>query len=431
MISGSVAAGVNSTAGVWGLGHDRDFSSRSNAGAFARGALCDLRHCLHAVAVAIDTRSRLEGSDGNCQPRLIRVSLSPTTSIGIEIEIQILDRETGDLVPGAVPVLKICRSECHRRRVVGVHAVDARDQDRRVRERLGARAADLSAGAPGPDHRDVARLRPRARGHASVRSRQRQRGLSGGALRAHPGAARLGRGARSDLRPARARRRAERRRRHRAREFAGPVPPAHAGAVCELALLAGRGHGPRVVPRGVLRLAAALRRAAILQRLEGFSTLPAGDARLGRARVAEGHLLGHPPAPGLWDDRVPHLRRRADAVRRAEPRRADANARDRDLAAARGAPAAVSRRQAQAVDGAREQVVGDPLRPAGHLPADALRQAALDRSRHRRARSTACCRSRARAATTASSSSSCRWRSSRSARISSAAPIGNPETGGR
>jgi carboxylate-amine ligase len=35
---------------------------------------------------------------------------SPTTSIGIEIEIQILDRETGDLVPGAVPVLKLCRS---------------------------------------------------------------------------------------------------------------------------------------------------------------------------------------------------------------------------------------------------------------------------------------------------------------------------------
>jgi carboxylate-amine ligase len=36
---------------------------------------------------------------------------SPTNTIGIEIEIQILDRETGDLVPGAVPILNICKSE--------------------------------------------------------------------------------------------------------------------------------------------------------------------------------------------------------------------------------------------------------------------------------------------------------------------------------
>jgi carboxylate-amine ligase len=36
---------------------------------------------------------------------------SPETSIGVELELQILDRETGDLAPGAVPLLKACRQE--------------------------------------------------------------------------------------------------------------------------------------------------------------------------------------------------------------------------------------------------------------------------------------------------------------------------------
>ena len=36
---------------------------------------------------------------------------SPTTSIGIELEIQILDHETGDLVPGAVPMLNLCKQQ--------------------------------------------------------------------------------------------------------------------------------------------------------------------------------------------------------------------------------------------------------------------------------------------------------------------------------
>lgn len=34
---------------------------------------------------------------------------SPATSIGIELEIQIVDRDSGDLVPGAVPILKLCK----------------------------------------------------------------------------------------------------------------------------------------------------------------------------------------------------------------------------------------------------------------------------------------------------------------------------------
>ena len=42
---------------------------------------------------------------------LLLFTPSPATSIGIEVEIQILDRETGDLVPGAVQILKICQQE--------------------------------------------------------------------------------------------------------------------------------------------------------------------------------------------------------------------------------------------------------------------------------------------------------------------------------
>ena len=33
---------------------------------------------------------------------------SPETSVGVELELQIVDRETGDLAPGAVPILKAC-----------------------------------------------------------------------------------------------------------------------------------------------------------------------------------------------------------------------------------------------------------------------------------------------------------------------------------
>src|SRR4029450_9211295 len=38
-----------------------------------------------------------------------RPSLDPT--LGVELELQILSRETGDLAPGAVPLLKACAQE--------------------------------------------------------------------------------------------------------------------------------------------------------------------------------------------------------------------------------------------------------------------------------------------------------------------------------
>src|SRR5262245_46794373 len=43
---------------------------------------------------------------------------SATPSLGVELELQILDRETGDLAPGAVRMLKMCDEE----KVPGVSA---------------------------------------------------------------------------------------------------------------------------------------------------------------------------------------------------------------------------------------------------------------------------------------------------------------------
>jgi carboxylate-amine ligase len=36
---------------------------------------------------------------------------SPESTLGVEIELQILDRDTGDLSPGAVPIIKVCEEE--------------------------------------------------------------------------------------------------------------------------------------------------------------------------------------------------------------------------------------------------------------------------------------------------------------------------------
>src|SRR5262245_23378477 len=36
---------------------------------------------------------------------------SPACTVGVELELQILDRDSGDLAPGAVPILKVCAEE--------------------------------------------------------------------------------------------------------------------------------------------------------------------------------------------------------------------------------------------------------------------------------------------------------------------------------
>ncbi len=95
---------------------------------------------------------------------------SPEPSMGVEIELQILDRDTGDLAPGAVRILKACEQE----NVEGASAElmqsmievktgicktvdDARDQlfarTRRVRNIASSLGYELSMGSTHPFHR--------------------------------------------------------------------------------------------------------------------------------------------------------------------------------------------------------------------------------------------------------------------------------------
>jgi carboxylate-amine ligase len=54
-----------------------------------------------------------EARDGKPEPELEDLAFrpSPTTSLGVELELQILDRESGDLAPGAVRILSACAEE--------------------------------------------------------------------------------------------------------------------------------------------------------------------------------------------------------------------------------------------------------------------------------------------------------------------------------
>src|SRR5271168_3640614 len=45
------------------------------------------------------------------QPDELAFHPSLQTTLGVELELQILDRETGDLAPGAVPILKACQQD--------------------------------------------------------------------------------------------------------------------------------------------------------------------------------------------------------------------------------------------------------------------------------------------------------------------------------
>ena len=92
---------------------------------------------------------------------------SPATSIGVEIELQIIDRDTGDLAPGAVRILKACEEE----KIDGVGAelmqsmIEVKtgvcNSVDEVRDQLLARTAQ------GLQHRQFARLRIGDGEHAS------------------------------------------------------------------------------------------------------------------------------------------------------------------------------------------------------------------------------------------------------------------------
>jgi carboxylate-amine ligase len=95
---------------------------------------------------------------------------SPETTLGVELELQILDRDTGDLAPGAVPLLKVCSEEglanvtaelmqsmIEVKTDVCRHVTEARDQLipvlRRVRNLAGSLGFDLAMAGTHPFHR--------------------------------------------------------------------------------------------------------------------------------------------------------------------------------------------------------------------------------------------------------------------------------------
>src|SRR5262249_39442785 len=95
---------------------------------------------------------------------------SPTATVGVEIELQILDRETGDLASGAVPLLQACASEnlpgisaelmqsmIELKTGVCRNAIEARDEILPVLRRLHNIASslgyDLAMGGTHPFHR--------------------------------------------------------------------------------------------------------------------------------------------------------------------------------------------------------------------------------------------------------------------------------------
>src|SRR5262245_37855707 len=45
------------------------------------------------------------------KPEELKFHCSPATTVGVELELQILDRESGDLAPGAVRILQACADE--------------------------------------------------------------------------------------------------------------------------------------------------------------------------------------------------------------------------------------------------------------------------------------------------------------------------------
>ncbi len=52
--------------------------------------------------------AQVDGVDAQRRSEDLAFQPSTETSVGVELELQILDRETGDLAPGAVPILKAC-----------------------------------------------------------------------------------------------------------------------------------------------------------------------------------------------------------------------------------------------------------------------------------------------------------------------------------
>jgi carboxylate-amine ligase len=70
------------------------------------------------VTMLVSEQRTVNGVTSVPSPEEMVFQGSPGTTLGVELELQILDQESGDLAPGAVPLLEACRQE----KVAGVAA---------------------------------------------------------------------------------------------------------------------------------------------------------------------------------------------------------------------------------------------------------------------------------------------------------------------
>ena len=140
------------------------------------------------------------------------------------------------------------------------------------------------------------------------------------------------------------------------------APRAAARALGELAVLARRADRPRLEPPDRLLRLPALGPAAALPRLRGLRLGRRPARAHGLHRRLHAHLVGHPPAPEVGDDRGADLRRRHAARGRGRDRRLLPGARQaaqRALRRGRGDPLVPPDPDE------REQVARRPLRARG------------------------------------------------------------------
>ena len=238
------------------------------------------------------------------------------------------------------------------------------------------------------------------------------------------------RAARADLRDAHPRRGRRPRQGDPGRERPPPAPRAAPRALGELAVLARRADRARVEPPDRVLGVPALRPAAALSRLRGLRGRRGPAGADGLHRRLHAHLVGHPAAPEVGDDRGAHLRRGDAARGRGGDRRVLPGARQaaqRALRRGRGDP------DLPPDPDEREQVAGGALRAgrAGDGPRDRqphphpgrqARPAHVARARAPRARARVGARARGRsrrcsvAATPPSASSASSTRTATSSR---------------
>ena len=161
--------------------------------------------------------------------------------------------------------------------------------------------------------RDVGREHGPARrlgGHASVQPVRAPADHGEGPLPRPDRPAPVRRAAGADLRDARSRRRRRPGQGDPGRERPSAAPRSASRALGELAVLAGRADGARVEQADRLLGLPPVGAAPALPRLRGLRRRRRAARAHGLHRGLHAHLVGHPPASQVGDDRDPHLRRR-------------------------------------------------------------------------------------------------------------------------